>query len=358
MPAPSLDDRQTFARLDPEGLLGRIAGLPDQMREAWDAARSLKLPARYADADRVVVLGMGGSGIGGALLQALALDLKARAAVHVVRGYALPAWVDERTLVIASSNSGNTEEVVAAFGAALDSGAHCIAVTAGGRVMQMAQDRDVPVLRARWDAEPRAALGWSFIAPLAIVSRLGLAPDVSAMLDGALDELRAYAAALDAGVPEQRNEAKQLARRLHGRLPVIIGAEALAPAAYRWRTQYNENAKVWAVADELPEMNHNAPLGYGAPAGLLPLLHVVLLRHDAMHPRNQLRVAATYDELRAHGIAAEIVDAAGASVLAQQLRAVQLGDFASYYLGILNEVNPSSMAALERLKKLLAESEG
>jgi glucose/mannose-6-phosphate isomerase len=145
--------------------------------------------------------------------------------------------------------------------------------------------------------------------------------------------------------------------RLYGRLPVVIGAEALAPVAYRWRTQFNENAKIWAVADELPEMNHNAPLGYGAPPALVPLLHVLLLRHGAMHARVRLRVDATLDDLKMHNVTAEIVETPGNGLLSQQLCAVHLGDWASYYLGVLNGVNPSNMDALDRLKKLLASKE-
>jgi glucose/mannose-6-phosphate isomerase len=357
MPESKLDDAAIYERIDPERLRDRIAGLPAQIEEAWAAARALQLPDDYAHVERIVVLGMGGSGIGGTLLQSLAVNIGAETPVSVVRGYRLPAYVDARTLVIASSNSGNTEEIVASFGQALDTGAKCIAVASGGRLIDLAEAGSAPVLRVRWDGEPRAALGWSYISLLAITSGLRLLPDVTADLDGAIRDLRAFGAQLDPTAPESSNTAKQLARSWHGRLVAIIGAEALAPVAYRWRTQINENAKSWAIADELPEMNHNAPLGYGAPAALLPLLRVVLLRHAAMHPRIRLRVDATHDDLRAHRIASEIVDVPGTNLLAQQLCGVHLGDWASYYLGVLNGVNPSTMGALERLKALLASRE-
>jgi glucose/mannose-6-phosphate isomerase len=357
MPEPSLDAPELYERLDPDGLRERIAGLPAQIEEAWAAASALELPESYASAQRIVVLGMGGSGIGGALLQALALDIGAKTPISVVRGYQVPAWVDERTLVLASSNSGNTEEVVAAFTHALGAGAKCIAIAGGGRLLDLAAQQGVPALKVRWDGEPRAALGWSYVSLLAITWRLGLLPDPLDDLRGAVAELRLCGAGLGIDVPERSNDAKQLARRWHGKLVAIIGAEALAPVAYRWRTQINENAKCWAIADELPEMNHNAPLGYGAPAALVPLLHVVLLRHGTMHPRVRLRVDATLDDLRANGVAAEVIDVPGRAVLAQQLCAVHLGDWASYYLGGLNGVNPSSVYALDRLKQLLASKE-
>ena len=268
----SLDDGAIYEQLDPQGLLGRIAALPEQIDEAWQAARALELPPAYSDARNIVVLGMGGSGIGGLLLERLAVDLGAPARVRVVRGYRLPADVGKQALVFASSNSGDTEETVAAFGEALARGAMCVAITAGGRIAAMAEDAGVPRLAVQWSHEPRAALGWSFASLLAICGRLGLVADLDGEIGGACDEMRAMASACSRDVDEAANPAKQLARRLAGRLPVFVGAESLAPVAYRWRTQVNENAKSWAVADELPEMNHNAQTGYGLPRRVVPLL--------------------------------------------------------------------------------------
>ena len=357
MSQTSLDDNAIYEKLDPQGLLGRIGALPDQINEAWQAARALELPASYRDARNIVVLGMGGSGIGGLLLERLAVDLDAVTRVRVVRGYRLPADVGRQALVFASSNSGNTEETVAAFGEALERGAMCIAVTAAGRIASMAKAVSVPHLAVRWHDEPRAALGWSFASLLAICGKLGLVPDLDGEIGDALDEMRAMATAIGRDVPESSNAAKQLARRIQGRLPVFIGAEALAPVAYRWRTQVNENAKSWAVADELPEMNHNAQTGYGLPQRVVPLLHAVLLRHASVHARIALRFEATADEMRAHGVSAEIIEIDGSTLLAQVLRAVQLGDYASYYLGLLNGLEPSPVEALGRLKDLLASQE-
>ncbi len=354
MREPSLDSASIYDELDSEGLLGRIAALPAQIAEAWSAGRAFELPTSYREADRIVVLGMGGSGIGGSLLAALATDIGARVPVSVVRGYKLPGYVNERSLVLASSNSGNTEEVVSAFRAALGVQAKCVAVATGGTLLALARAHDVPALTFAWDAEPRAALGWSFGSLLAICGRAGLLPDLSADMAQALDEMRALNGEICRDVAEASNPAKQLARRLAGRLPVFIGAEALAPVAYRWRTQVNENAKSWAIADELPEMNHNAHLGYGLPSAAVPFLHVVLLRHAAIHPRIALRVDATADAMHSFGLSVEVLEIEGASVLSQMLRAVLLGDYVSFYLGLLNGVHPSPMDALESLKALLA----
>lgn len=354
MPASPLDTPEIYERLDPEGLYARIHGLPAQVGEAYRAARALTLPASHRDVDRVVVIGMGGSGIGGSLLQALAVDVAAKVPVSVVRGYTLPAWVGPRTLAIASSNSGNTEEVVAATEAAVATGARCVVITTGGRLRELARERTLPALTFSWDGEPRSALGWSFATLLAICGALSLLPDLSSDLDAGVAAMRVLLESTGRDVPAASNSAKQLAARLAGKLPVFIGAQSLAPVAYRWRTQFNENAKSWAVADELPEMNHNAPLGYGAPPALLPLVRVVILRHAAVHPRIALRIDATMQQLADAGVAAEVLDVPGPSVLAQMLWAVQLGDLTSYYAGLLNGVHPSPMGALDWLKRYLS----
>ena len=357
MPESILDSRDIYERLDPHGLYGRIAALPEQIDEAWAAGRALALPAAYRDAQRVVVLGMGGSGIGGSLMQALAVDIGARVPVSVVRGYMLPAYVDERTLVLASSNSGNTEETVTTLRGAIDARAQCVVIATGGKLAAMAREHALPLLSFTWDGEPRSALGWSTATLLSICGGLGLLPDLGADLSAARDHMRALRAKTALNVPEASNPAKQLARRLAGKLPVFAGAQALAPVAYRWRTQVNENAKSWAVAEELPEMNHNAPLGYGHPPELLPLLRVVLLRHAAMHPRIALRVEATLQQMNEVGLAVEVLDVPGPSVLAQMLWAIQFGDFASYYMGLLHGVEPSPVGALDWLKAYVGSRE-
>ena len=349
-----LDANDVYERLDPHGLYGRIASLPEQIEQAWAAAGALSLPRQYREAERVVVLGMGGSGIGGSLMQALAVDIGASTPVSVVRGYTLPAYVDARTLVLASSNSGNTEETVSALRDAVAAGAKCVAITTGGKLAALAREHALPVLMFTWDGEPRSALGWSTASLLAICGGLGLLPDLRPELPDALDAMRLLRERIARGVPEASNPAKQLARRLAGKLPVFVGAQALVPVAYRWCTQVNENAKSWALAEELPEMNHNAPLGYGHPAELLPLLRVVILRHAAMHPRIVLRVEATVRQMADAGVAVEVLDVAGPSMLAQVLWAIELGDFVSYYMGLLHGVEPSPVGALEWLKSYLA----
>lgn len=351
-----LDQLDTYSRLDPSGLYGRIVALPDQVEEAWAAASRLDLPESHRDVERIAVLGMGGSGIGGSLLRALAIEVGSTVPVDVVRGYRLPAFVGANTLAIASSNSGNTEEVVALAAQAADAGARCVALTTGGRLAALAEERTFPTLKYAWSGEPRAALGWSFSSLVAITLMLDLLPAAGIDVGSASNAMRSLCASVGRNVPSGENPAKQLAGRMAGRLPVIIGADAMAPVAYRWRTQINENAKSWATAEDLPEMNHNTPVGYGGPPALVPLLHAILLRHASVHDRVAKRIELTREQLSAAGVSVEVIDVPGEGVFQQMLWAIQFGDFVSYYLGLLNGADPSEVRALDWLKSKMAEA--
>jgi glucose/mannose-6-phosphate isomerase len=207
-----------------------------------------------------------------------------------------------------------------------------------------------------WPHEPRAGLGWSFASLAAIASHLRLIPDVAPLLPPALTCMEALVATAASDVPSAANPAKQLAQRWYNGLPVTLAADALVPVAYRWCTQINENGKSWAVAGELSEFNHNAPVGYSIPATVVPHLRVTLLSHPGIHPRNALRIDLSAEQMRAAGLDLNIVDVQGDDVLQQMLWTVQLGDLASYYLGLLYEQDPSEVRALDWLKSHLAQS--
>lgn len=327
--------------------------MPRQCREAWHQALDFPLPPDYSAVDRVVILGMGGSAIGGDLVRTLALT-QGGVPVLVHRDYSLPPQVDARTLVIASSYSGNTEETVSAFTEALQTPAKKVVVTTGGRLKALAEESHVPVFTFRYKAEPRAALGYSFFSILAIFHRLGLLSTQSQDIDETIKVLQELSAGLDKGVPQETNPAKQLAARLLGRLVIIYGAGILSQVAFRWKTQFNENSKNFAFSECLPELNHNAVVGYEFPSWFAEKAFVILLSSPSLHPRILMRYNVTAELLARARIAHEVVQAQGESPLSQIMSALLLGDYVSYYLAMLNEVDPSPVAAIDYLKERLA----
>lgn len=355
MGVPSaLDDRAVVERLDPHGLLGRIEALPEQCEAAWRQAERFELPAGCGDARQVVVLGMGGSAIAGDIVRSLAYRQAQGKQVTVARGYELPPFVDASTLVVACSHSGNTEETLSTFEQALSTGARTLAVTAGGRLAALARERGTPAFVYQYDGEPRSALGHQLMALLSVGERVGVMGAQAAAVEEALALMRAQRERIGFAAPVERNDAKQLAGRLRGRLPVIVGAGVLAEAAHRWKTQLNENSKTWALYEELPELDHNTIVGFGLPEEVAARAHVVFLWHPSLHERVRLRYEATEEALSEAGVSHERVEAQGESPLAQVLTSVYLGDLVSYYLALLYNVAPSPVEALERVKARLA----
>jgi glucose/mannose-6-phosphate isomerase len=344
-------------------MLGRIEALPEQCAEAWRRAAEFELPARFAGAREVVVIGMGGSAIAGDILRAIAAA-PGRKAVHIVRGYEAPSFVGEETLVVACSHRGNTEETLSAFQQALEAGARpdgrqsgrALVVTTGGRLEEMAKERGVPAFVYEYDGEPRSAIGHQLMALLALGERVGLVERQEGAVAETVALMRKQRDRLGFAVPSHGNPAKQLAGRLFGRLPVVVGGGVLTEAAHRWKTQLNENSKCWALYEELPELGHNAIAGFGLPRDVVARLHVVFLWHGALHPRLRLRYDATAAALDEAGVSHERVEARGESPLAQVLSAVYLGDLVSYYLALLNGVEPTPVVAIDRLKAKLAKS--
>jgi glucose/mannose-6-phosphate isomerase len=349
-----LDQPERFAALDPDGMLGHIDAMGSQIQTAWDMAPGLPLPDDYKDVKLIVLTGMGGSAIGGDYLAALVAD-KCPVPVLVNRSYDLPAYVSgPDVLVIASSNSGNTEESLAAYDIAKARGTKLLALTTGGELANRAKADSVPLWQFTYNSQPRAALGIGFGLLVGLMQRLGLAGDFSADVAETLDLLAQGAADLGGDVPIAQNAAKRYAGQCCGRIGVIYGAGIMTPVARRWKGQINENAKNWAEYDELPEMNHNSIMGTELPEKGLQNLFAVFLKSRYDHPRVTLRHNLTFKLFLEQAIGVDTFTARGESRLAQMMNATQFGDYLSYYLAMMNAVDPTTIDPINRLKSGLA----
>lgn len=355
-----LDNYALFHETDRGDMLGRIAELPQQCRNAWKNVQSLELPPEYRQVNKIVVLGMGGSAIGGGLLRSL---VEPECALPIVtnRDYTVPAFVNAESLVIASSYSGNTEETLSAFAQARERGAKLLAITTDGKLAQRARELGVLLLTFSYESQPRAALGYSLVSLIGVVQRLGLIGDKEADLEEAVVVMEALQEEIKETVPcslpspPAENPAKQLAKQLYGHLPVVYGAGYLAEVAHRWKTQFNENAKAWSFFEPLPELNHNAVVGYQFPQELAEKVVVVMLTSSLDHPRHRVRFQVTQEILARQEVTCEMVKARGESPLAQMLSAVHFGDYVSFYLALLHGVDPTPVETIDYLKKRLAQ---
>lgn len=350
-----LDDLGYLQRLDPGQMLDRIQEFPVQCRAAWEAAASFAWPAAPAGLESVLIAGMGGSAIAGELLTDLAAGT-CPLPVVVHRNYGLPAFVGPRTLVIASSYSGNTEETLSATQEALRRGAPVVGLAVGGELGRLAAEAGFPLFPIRYESSPRAALAHSLVPLLYFFQHLGLLPEQEEALTGAVSTMQAMCGAIGAQVPTSANLAKQLAHHLYGRLALIYGTGFLASVAHRWKTQVNENTKAWAFYEALPEMNHNAILGYRVPDEMAADSMVIILQSSLDRVENRERARVTAEVLDAAGIRHQVVDAQGATPLAQLLSAVHLGDYVSLYLAALYGIDPTPIPNIDLLKARLSEA--
>jgi glucose/mannose-6-phosphate isomerase len=343
-------NRESIAAIDPTRQLEDILGMPDQLRDALWRAESANLEPHESPGG-LIVAGMGGSGIGGALARAVLGDRASRPIV-LARDYALPAWTTPDTTVLCSSYSGNTEECLAIYEAAGALGARRVVATTGGSLAEQARADGVPVIPFPGGFQPRAAVAYSLVAALEVAAICGAGERLHAEIDVAAAHAEELVSAWG---PEGSDEClpKTLARGLRGTVPQIAGAGLTAAIAYRWKTQINENAKVPASANELPELDHNEICGWEASDALGPFSAVFLDDCD-LHPRIRQRIELTRGWIASRGIATYRVDTIGQTRTERLVSLVLLGDLVSLYLAALRGVDPASIHAIERLKDALA----
>lgn len=350
-----LDNLEIYKQYDPQGMLLHLRNLPQQCRTAWEKASEFALSAEFKDVNKIVICGMGGSAIGGDLLRSLASNLS-QAIIFVNRDYNLPAFVDSKTLVIASSYSGNTEETLSAFEQALNINCNKLAITGDGRLKYLAQEKGIPVFTIDYFSQPRAALGYSFIPFLAFLGKSGFLEDKSAEVERMAQTLETLLDQLAENIPKTLNPAKQLAEKLFGKLIVVYGAGLLSPVAQRWKGQFNENSKAWAFYETFSELNHNSVVGYESPKEMSDKVYVILLRCPSLHPRILARYEITSEILEKSRVGHEIIDSKSEDNLTQMMSLVFLGDWVSYYLAMLYQTDPTPVKNIDYLKGRLSKN--
>ena len=343
-------DRETIAAVDQGRQLDDILALPDHLRDALWRVESANLEPRDASGG-LIVAGMGGSAIGGALARA-ALGDRAMRPIVVIRGYGLPPWTAPETTVLCSSYSGETEETLAAYEAAGALGAHRIVATTGGKLAAAAREDGVPVIPFPGGFQPRAAVGYSFVVALEVAALAGAGERLHSEIDVAAARLERLIASWAPGGAHE-SFPKELARGLQGTVPQIAGSGLTAPIAYRWKCQFNENAKLPAFSHEIPELDHNEIVGWQS-ASQLGRFSALFLDDSDLHPRIRQRIELTRGLIASEAAATFRIESVGDSAIERLFSLVFLGDLVSVYLAVLGGVDPGPVTMIERLKSTLA----
>jgi glucose/mannose-6-phosphate isomerase len=352
-----LDDTTAIAKLDSTDVLGAIESFAEQCREAWTiGAATDDLPG--ADGvENVVVLGMGGSGISGDVVQAV-VEPRLGVPLRTIKGYGpLPEWIGRNSLVFAVSYSGDTEETLEAFEEAHHRGARAVAVSSGGRLGELAKSYAVSHIKIPGGLQPRAAFGFLSFPVLAVLVEIGLVPDCSDDVEETIATLADIAKRCGREVGTEENLAKKLARSVHGRVPVVYGGSGLGGvAAYRFKCDLNEYGKTIAFYNVIPELDHNELESWGTLAELTKDRFVaVLLRDSGEHQRVALRFDLTRKLMTERLATIVEVHSEGTSGLARLLSLVMITQLAAIYVGLLNERDPGPVPVLEELKQQLKD---
>lgn len=320
--------------IDKYDMLQVINNFSSQCRDALGLPKGISVSN---DISSILVIGMGGSAIGGDLLKSYMND--AKVPIHVVRDYKVPNFVDENTLVFAISYSGNTEETLSALRDAQRKNARIIGITSGG---QLAQECN-KVIKIPSGLQPRAALGYLFFPMLGILHNSNLArvknEDINEML------------ALLKKTDDFNSIGENIAKKLKDKVPIIYSSEALAPVAMRWKTQINENAKVPAFYNLFSEMNHNEIAGY---RGMRRDFAAVIIKDKFDNDRIKKRIAICR-QIMEEKVEVIETETKGNGLLARMMSGIYIGDYASYHIAMWNRVDPTPVEIIESMKKKLAE---
>ncbi len=339
----------SVAAVDKSGYLADILAMPQHLTDALWRVESAKLE-EHDSPGGLIVAGVGGSSIGGALARA-ALGDRASRPVLLARDYEMPAWTTPDTTVLCCSYSGNTEETLAIYEAAKALGARQIVASTGGMLAQVARADKVPVVGFPGGFQPRAAVAYSLVTAIEVASICGVCERLHSEIDVAAAHAERLVAAWGPDGPDD-SLAKTLARGLHGTVPQIAGAGLTIPIAYRWKCQINENAKAPAFAGEIPEINHNEICGWEAAGSLAPFSAVFLDDSD-LHPRVRQRIELSRGMIEAHDAPAFRVETIGETRTERLVSLVLLGDLVSLYLAVLRGVDPTPIDLIEHLRSAL-----
>lgn len=352
-----LDSRDQIQQLDKQNVLGSVEQLPDQIEHVWSEVQKVSVPETYKNIKNVVANGMGGSGLGAHVIQT-AFKESLRVPLEVLHTYDLPAYINQETLVVLSSYSGSTEEILESAQQAKQKNAKVMVIAAGGPLFEMAQQE-------QWSAfkidpkfnpsnQPRMAIGYSVFGQIGLFHKVGLIDLSDDVVKKIVANLRANAKNLS---PEstETNTAKLLAFSALDKVIVLISAEHLEGAAHVFNNQLNENAKNLTVQMVIPELNHHAMEGLGFPKHAKQEMITYFFASQLYHPRVQRRFPLTVEVMEENGYQTQTILAIGDTKLEQVWEVIQLGAYTNFYLAMLNGVDPAPIPWVDAFKEKLGK---
>ena len=349
-------DSELLKSIDKENMFDVLKNFHNQIKDAVQIAEKADVTSiDPSGIKNIVVNGLGGSAIGGDFVRSYT-NYEITVPMFVNRNYTLPSFVNSNTLSITSSYSGNTEETNSAYDEAIKRNCKIICISSDGSVEKTALENKHLLVKIPGGLQPRCALGYSFFTLMILLSKLGFLKNLFPDIDAVISKIEKKSA-LYANFNSEENTAITLANKLKGKLPVVYSyVDILDVVNLRWRGQLSENAKVLAYGNFFPEMNHNELVGWKLNEDILKKIVVLMLKDDADNERIKLRMEITSGILNRYANDIIKLKGEGNSKLERIFDLVYLGDWVSYYLAIINKINPTPVEAIDFLKNKLSEN--
>ncbi len=350
-----LDSLKIIKNVDKSNILKLLTDFPKQCQDAKQIGEKFRVESGYRNIKKIVITGMGGSAISGDLLR---VYLKNRITVPFIvnRDSNLPAFIDNETLIFVNSYSGNTEETINAYQDAVKNKAKVIVITSGGKLKTFSEQNNNSCLLIPQGLLPRTSLGYLFFPMMMILNKIGILKNNNEAISETLNLLENLSEEMNPERQTSHNYAKQLALRLYKRVPVIYGAnEQNGIVALRWRNQFNENSKTFAVSNVFPELIHNEIVGWETLVDLTKNFYIIILKDEDTLLKIKRSIDITEEVIKDKVGAIEQIQSRGNSLLARLFSLIVLGDFVSVYLAILYDIDPTPIKAIDYLKNELTK---
>lgn len=343
-----LNDQEALKKLDPKDVYGSTGMLADQCKQIWEEAKGIEFPQGYSSVDSIVVCGMGGSAYGGYVVSALFKD-QLKASLTSNNNYHLPAFVTEKTLVILSSYSGSTEEVLSCAEEALEKKLKIVGISGGGKLGEILKENNLPALifdsKFNPSGQPRLGTGYMILGMIGLLNKLGL-------ITASDEEVRQAIAELEQSHEAIKKQAQEMASKIQGFIPLIVGAEFLSGNVRITRNQFNETAKSFAEFAILPELNHHLMEGLKNPQD--KKIITLFIESGFYSDKLNKRVEVTKDVVGKNNVSFLEYQAPGSTKLSQMLNVLSFGGYLSLYLAFLYDQDPSVIPWVDYFKEQLA----
>lgn len=354
----NLDSPEEITKIDNHNLIDSIYNLGHQVLQAWEEIQAIDIDKNFKNIANVVISGMGGSALGGRVVDSLLVD-RVRVPIEIITDYRLPAYINNRTLVILSSYSGNTQETLSAYHDALNKDSQIFGITTGGTLGGLLKNNHnlAYIFTPKYNPsqQPRMGLGYSISSTLAILS-------LAKVLHISDDEVKNIVQKINQEIENNRlevtlgrNLAKSIAMKLKDKIVNLISSEHLTGASYAFKNQINENSKTFSTLSEIPELNHHLMEGLQYPKMALKNLIFLFIESELYSFEVQQRYPLTKEVIEKNNLAYASIKLRLATKLEQIFELLTIGSFVSFYLAMLYEIDPAPIPWVDYFKQRLSK---